>query len=92
MKKSDLINELARKHDLSEKAAADIVDIIFDGFTKALQKGDRIEIRGFGTFSVRKYSAHSGRNPKTGKKIKVAAKKLPYFKTGRELRMKINVK
>ena len=91
MNKSDLISELARKHDLSEKAAAGIVDIIFEGFTKALQKGDRIEIRGFGTFSVREYSAHAGRNPKTDKKIKVAAKKLPYFRPGRELRMKVNV-
>jgi len=90
MKKSDLIVALVEKHDLSEKAATAIVDMVFDGFTKALQKDDRIEIRSFGSFAVREYKGHAGRNPKTGEPITVKQKKLPYFKAGKELREKVN--
>jgi len=92
MKKSDLIEAVAEKHNLSEKVAMQIVDLVFNGFTDALRKDGRIEIRDFGRFSVREYDPYAGRNPKTGEPIKVKRKKLPYFKAGRELRDKVNHK
>jgi len=90
MKKSDLIEALAAKEHLTEKLAADIVDLVFDGFVNALNNGDRIEIRGFGSFSVRKYGAYKGRNPKTGKIVEVKPKKLPFFKVGRKLKKRVD--
>jgi len=79
MKKADLIAVVAKKNGLKGKEANDIVNMVFDGFTLALKKGGRIEIRGFGSFSVRSYKPYTGRNPKTGSKAEVGAKKLPYF-------------
>jgi integration host factor subunit beta len=64
--------------------------MIFEGFTKTLNEGGRIEIRGFGSFSVREYGAYTGRNPKTGDKTQVGPKKLPFFKVGKELRARVN--
>ncbi len=90
MKKSDLVSTLAKMADLSDAKAQDVVDIVFDGFTKALRQGNRIEIRGFGSFSVREYKAHAGRNPRTGNVVKVSTKKLPYFKVGKELQKRVN--
>ena len=90
MKKSDLIAALSTKEKLTEKNAIEIVNMIFDGFTDALKKAERIEIRGFGSFSVRKYGAYTGRNPKTGAKTKVGAKRLPFFKVGKELKGRVN--
>ena len=66
--------------------------LIFDGFKDALVKGDRIEIRGFGSFVMREYKTYTGRNPKTGSEIEVKPKKLPYFKVGKELRGRMNNK
>jgi integration host factor subunit beta len=86
MNKADLIHELSKKEDLTDKQARDIVNLIFDCFTENLMEGGRIEIRGFGVFSVRKYKAFTGRNPKTGKSVEVKPKKLPFFKVGKELR------
>jgi len=86
MTKSDLIKALSIKENLTEKQAADIINLVFDGFTGTLKKGGGIEIRGFGSFRVRKYKSYSGRNPKTGKDIKVKPKKLPFFKVGKELK------
>lgn len=86
MNKSDLIAVLAAKEKLSEKKATDIINLIFNGFTDTLRKGDRIEIRGFGTFVVRKYKAYTGRNPKSGTNITVRPKKLPFFRVGKELK------
>ena len=68
----------------------DVVNLVFAGFTDALKKGDRIEIRGFGSFVVREYDAYKGRNPKTGKRIEVKQKKKAFFKTGRELMKKVD--
>ncbi|MFH1336733.1 MAG: HU family DNA-binding protein [Candidatus Zixiibacteriota bacterium] len=82
MNKSDLIAALAKKEKLTEINAIKIVNLMFDGFTDTLKQGGRIEIRGFGSFCVRKYKGYSGRNPKTCKDIKVKPKKLPYFKVG----------
>lgn len=90
MNKSDLIEALSNKEDLTEKAASDTINLIFQGFTEAMKKGDRIEIRGFGSYSVREYDAYTGRNPKTGKTTAVKAKKLPFFKVGKELKEKVN--
>ncbi len=90
MNKSDLIEALAEKNGLKDKEAADIVDTVLGGFTNTLKEGGRIEIRGFGSFSVRKYGAYTGRNPRTGKQIKVGEKRLPFFKVGKELKDRVN--
>ena len=90
MNKYDLIEELSVIKDLTEKDATTIVNLIFDGFTDALKNGGRIEIRGFGSFSVREYKAYVGRNPKMGKEIAVMPKKLPFFKVGQELKKMVN--
>jgi integration host factor subunit beta len=92
MNKSDLITILSNKEKLTVKDATKIVEIIFDGFTKALKKGDRVEVRGFGMFTVRKYKSHAGRNPKTGEKITVKSKKTPFFKVGKELKQMVDKK
>jgi integration host factor subunit beta len=90
MKKSDLIDALSSKENLTEKNAFEIINLIFDGFADTMKKGGRIEIRGFGVFSVRKYGPYTGRNPKNGKKVKVGEKKLPFFKVGKELKERVN--
>jgi len=92
MNKSDLIAALAAKENLTEKQTTDIINMIFNGFTDTLKKGDRIEIRGFGSFSVRKYKAYEGRNPRAGTNIVVIPKKLPHFKVGKELKRLVNTK
>jgi integration host factor subunit beta len=92
MKKSDLIAALAGKEKLTEKMATDAINLIFNGFTDTLKKGDRIEVRGFGSFTVREYKAYTGRNPRTGKNIRVRPKKLPFFKVGKELKELVDKK
>jgi len=90
MNKSDLIEALAKKEELKDKEAVEIVNMVFKGFTKTLKEGKRIEIRGFGSFTAREYDAYTGRNPKTGKQVTVGKKKLPYFKVGKELKARVN--
>jgi integration host factor subunit beta len=90
MNKSDLIFKLAEKHNLTEKNATQIVDLVFDGFTNTLKNGGRIEIRGFGSFSVREYGAYTGRNPKNGEHVEVKPKRLPFFKVGKDLKKMVN--
>jgi integration host factor subunit beta len=90
MNKSGLIEALAKKENLTEKKATDVVNLIFKGFTDELKKGGRIEIRGFGSLIVRNYNSYRGRNPKTGSSIDVSPKRLPFFKVGKELREKVN--
>ena len=92
MNKSDLITTLAKKENLTEKESQAIVDLIFNGFTETLKQGGRIEIRGFGSFSVRNYGAYRGRNPKTGNPISVKEKKAAFFKVGKELKEKVDKK
>ena len=92
MNKSGLIETLSRKENLTEKKAIDVVSLVFKGFTDELRKGGRIEIRGFGSFVVRNYEAYTGRNPKTGKNIRVMPKKLPFFKVGKELKARVDGK
>ena len=90
MTKSDLITLLTSKENLTEVNATRIVNLIFDGFKNALVKGDRIEIRGFGSFVMREYKTYTGRNPKTGTEVEVKPKRLPYFKVGKELKVRMN--
>ena len=85
MTKQQLIDGLAEKEGISKHTAKLIVDIIFQEMTDALARGDRIEIRGFASFSVKHYPKYVGRNPKTGKPVAVKPKKLPVFRAGKEL-------
>ncbi len=89
MNKSDLTKALSEAQDLPIGKAEEIVDVVFGLLSGALIVGDRIEIRGFGSFTVREYEGYSGRNPKTGDKIPVESKKLPIFKCGKDLREKL---
>jgi integration host factor subunit beta len=86
MTKSDLIAALAARTSISNALAEQIVSTIFDSMTDALVAGERIELRGFGTFTVRSYDGYTGRNPRSGEAVEVAPKKLPFFKVGRELK------
>jgi integration host factor subunit beta len=90
MNKIDLITALVEKNNLPAKDAREIVDLVFKGFTNELKKSGRIEIRGFGSFSVREYKAYKGSNPKTGTSVAVKPKKLPFFKVGRELKKSVD--
>jgi integration host factor subunit beta len=91
MNKSDLVDNLTeRLKSLSRKEVDLIVDTIFDKMTEALSNGSRIEIRGFGSFEVRTRQARQGRNPKTGDKLFVTTRRVPFFKVGKELKEKIN--
>lgn len=89
MNKSELIESLAAKKGLSFKKAEEIINTIFEAMTDALIAGDRIEIRGFGSFVVNEYKSYTGRNPKTGESIEVKPKKLPFFKVGKELKERV---
>ncbi|MBW1926161.1 MAG: integration host factor subunit beta [Deltaproteobacteria bacterium] len=89
MNKSDLIEVLAKETGLNIRLAEFVVDEVFNAMTEALVKGEGVEIRGFGSFTVRKYDSYIGRNPKTGKNISVSPKKLPFFKVGKELRERV---
>ncbi|OQX14668.1 MAG: integration host factor subunit beta [Desulfobulbaceae bacterium A2] len=90
MNKSELIEALAERLNLSIRETTSIVNTILTAMTDALAQGEHIEIRGFGSFMVKEYGAYTGRNPKTGQKIKVRPKKLPFFKVGKDLREQVN--
>ncbi len=92
MVKSELIQILKDKVDLSKTQAEKVVDIFFDTISDTLSKGGRVEIRGFGSFSVNNYKSYVGRNPKTGAQIKVPPKKLPFFKVGKQLKKLVDNK
>jgi len=89
MKKSDIVTILSEEMNISQKKSAEIVDFIFEKMKKAILNGDRIEVRGFGSFCVKSYKSRKGRNPKTGEIIDVPPKKLPFFKVGKELKKKL---
>lgn len=91
MNKSDLVAALAKKENLTEKQSQAIIDLVFDGFTETMKQGGKVEIRGFGSFSVRNYGAYQGRNPKTGGLIDVNEKRSAFFKVGKELKEKVNM-
>jgi integration host factor subunit beta len=86
MNKSDLVVDLAKRADIPLRKSEEIVNAVFETMSASLVNGSRIEVRGFGSFEVREYRDYTGRNPKTGKKIAVGKKKLPFFKVGKELR------
>jgi integration host factor subunit beta len=88
--KADLIEEVLRLTELPRKESETIVETIFDSIIAALQKGDKIEIRGFGSFRTRQRRGRIGRNPKTGAKVDVPAKKIPFFKPSKELKDFVN--
>jgi integration host factor subunit beta len=90
--KAELATEVAKKTKLSQKVAKVVVDSVFDEMVKALKRGDRVEIRGFGSFVIRNYGSYQGRNPKTGVTVSVLPKKLPYFKVGKELKERVDLK
>ena len=91
MNKSDLMVALSKDTGLSVTKAAEVVNMFFGEMTDALVKGDRVEIRGIGSFKVKHYDGYSGRNPKTGELTKVKPKKLPFFKCGKELKERVDI-
>ena len=91
MTKSELIDAIASRGELTKARAELVVNCVFDSMTEALQRGEGIEIRGFGSFTVRPYKPYSGRNPRTGAPVPVPAKKLPFFKVGKELKELVNL-
>jgi integration host factor subunit beta len=90
MTKADLVEEVAKVTELTRKDSEVIVDTLFESVIKALKTGDKLEVRGFGSFRVRQRNARVGRNPKTGDKVEVPAKRVPYFKPSKELKDLIN--
>ncbi len=91
MNKSQLIEALAKDQNLALKKAEEVVNTVFGNMEEALVKGERVEIRGLGSFKVKSYDGYNGRNPKTGEIIKVTPKKLPFFKVGKELKERVDV-
>lgn len=90
MTKADLIEEVSRVVEFTRKESEVIVEAIFDSVVKALRDGDKIEIRGFGSFRTRQRQSRVGRNPKTGARVDVPAKRIPYFKPSKELKDLVN--
>jgi integration host factor subunit beta len=88
--KADLVEEVVRVTELPRKESEAIVETIFEGIIGALQGGDRIEIRGFGSFRTRQRRGRTGRNPKTGAKVEVPPKRIPFFKPSKELKDFVN--
>ena len=90
MNKLDLTAALKNEAELTKSEAAAVVDLFFNEMANALAEGDRVEIRGLCSFYVKKYKAYAGRNPKTGEPTRVKAKKLPFFKCGKELKERVD--
>ena len=90
MTKPELIDELAKAAGLTKQESAGIVETVFEGITAALVKGDKVELRGFGSFTVRQHRSRTARNPKAGTAVYVPAKKVPHFKTSKRLRNLLN--
>jgi integration host factor subunit beta len=90
MTKADLIDEVSRLAELTRKDSEVIVETIFDSVVRSLRAGDKIEIRGFGSFRTRQRKPRVGRNPKTGERVEVPAKKIPFFKPSKELKDLVN--
>ena len=90
MLKSDLIEKLSKELKMNHDIIQLVINTVFDAMTDALVKGENIEIRGFGSFTVRHYPGREGRNPKTGETVTVAPRKKPFFKVGKELKNRVN--
>jgi integration host factor subunit beta len=91
MTKAELIDEVSKVVEMTRKDSEIIVETIFDSIVSSLHKGDKIEIRGFGSFRTRQRQPRVGRNPKTGSRVEVPSKRIPYFKPSKELRDLVNV-
>lgn len=91
MTKAELVEDVARAAELTKKDAERLVEIVFESIIETLNQGEKIELRGFGSFRVRERGARRGRNPKTGDPVSIPAKRVPYFKPGKELKELINV-
>ena len=92
MNKLELMAALSKEHGLEKSDARAVVDLFFNNMGDALANGDRVEIRGLCSFNVKKYKSYTGRNPKTGEKVKIRPKKLPFFKCGKELKERVDYK
>lgn len=90
MTKAELVEEVARTAELTKKHAELIVNTVFESIVQSLRKGEKIELRGFGSFRIRRRGARIGRNPKTGDRVEVPPKRIPYFKPGKELKELLN--
>ena len=90
MNKLELVQALRNSKGLSKQEAEKVVNLFFDEMASCLANGNRVEIRGFCSIHVKKYDAYIGRNPKTGKKVKIPSKKLPFFKVGKELKERVD--
>ncbi|MBI9088754.1 MAG: integration host factor subunit beta [Desulfobacterium sp.] len=90
MNKLELISVLKQRADLTKTEAAEVVQIFFDSLTDALSKDERVEIRGLCSFFIKDYKSYTGRNPKTGDKVTIPSKKLPFFKCGKELKERVD--
>ena len=90
MNKLDLVEALREKEGITKNEAATIVELVFDEMSNAMANGDRVEIRGLCSFYVKQYKSYTGRNPKTGKKVKINPKNLPFFKCGKELKDRVD--
>ncbi|MCC6875168.1 MAG: integration host factor subunit beta [Sandaracinaceae bacterium] len=90
MTKSELIDAVARRTKITKSRAEQVVNTIFEAMTSSLERGEGIEIRGFGSFTVRQYKEYKGRNPRTGQTVPVPPKRLPFFKVGKELKELVN--
>lgn len=90
MTKSELIEVVAQEANLTKGRAELVINTIFESMVEALQRGEGIEIRGFGSFTVRQYKSYEGRNPRTGDAVHVSPKRLPFFKVGKDLRLRVN--
>jgi integration host factor subunit beta len=90
MTKADLVDEVAAVTQLSRRSSEEVVNVFFDSIVESLRRGDKVELRGFGSFRLRHRRARMGRNPKTGEPVHVPAKAVPFFKPGKELRALVN--
>ena len=90
MNKLELISAIKNEANISKSEAAKVVQIFFDNMADAMARGERVEIRGLCSFYVKKYKSYTGRNPKTGEKVTIQPKKLPFFKSGKELKERVD--
>ena len=90
MNKLEIISALKNEANLSKAEAAKVIQIIFDNMADAMSRGERVEIRGLCSFFVKEYESYTGRNPKTGEKVTIRSKKLPFFKSGKELKERVD--
>lgn len=90
MNKLEIISDLKKQANVSKAEAARVVQVFFDNMTDALARGERVEVRGLCSFFVKEYEEYTGRNPRTGEKVSIRPKKLPFFKAGKELKERVD--